>query len=248
MVTDEDQSLRFRGRNLTPVDSSDDEDNGVPGMEGDRLGKIKSANGPRPGMLHLSPDINTAEQLRPILASGDHLSPWLVSSQPGSAQPSPIPHQLINQSLTINGVPTTTPTHGYFPADASPLASVQQADLHMTQSLGVNTETLAPTLPLPSPISENGNAVMAISENNGDADAEMGGWSPPSFEHTVSSTPSADSADIYQQAPLVVAGTQHIFTCTGAPRRRSPLVMGYRADCDKCLCKVPGHYSHIRRP
>lgn len=188
-------------------------------------------------MLHLSPDINTATQLRPVLASGDHLSPWLIVSQPGSVQPSPIPHQLINQSLTINGVPTTTPTHGYFPAEASPVANVQQADLHMTQSSGVNIETLAPTLPLPSPISENGNA-----------DAEMGGCSPPSFDQTVSSAPSADSADIYHQAPLVVAGTQHTFTCTETPRRRSPLVMGYRADCNKCLCKVPGHYSHIRRP
>lgn len=217
-------------------------------MGDDRLGKIKSANGHRPPMLHLSPDINTAKQLRPILASGDHLSPWLVVSQPGSVQPSPIPHQLITQSLTINGVPTTTPTHGYFPAEASPVATVQQADLHMTQILEANTETLTPTLPLPSPISENGNAVMAIPENDGDADAEMGGCSPPSFDQIVSSTPSADSVDIYQQAPPVVAGTQHTFTCTGAPRRRSPLVMGYRADCNKCLCKVPGHYSHIRRP
>lgn len=217
-------------------------------MGGGGPGKIKSVNGHRPLMLHLSPDINTASQLRPVLATGDHLSPWLVVSRPGSAQPSPIPHQLINQSLTINGVPTTTPTHGYFPAEASPVANVQQADLHMTQSLGVNTETLAPTLPLPSPISENGNPVMAIPENNGDADAEMGGCSPPSFDQTVSSAPWTGPADIYQQEPLVIAGTQHTFTCTGAPRRRSPLVMGYRADCNKCLCKVPGHYSHIRRP
>lgn len=248
IAADEDQSLRFRAPTLTPSDSSDDEGDGAPDLGAGRPGNTKLAHGLRPPMLHLSVDISTAKHLRPVLASGDHLSPWLVVSQPGSVQPSPIPHQLVNQSLTINGVPTATPTHGYFPAEASPVANVDQADLHMAGNLGVNNETLVPTMPLPSPISDNGDAVIGAPENTGDVDAEMGDCSPSSFTQTVLPLPSADSAGVYQQVPLVVADNQHISTCAAAPRRRSPLVMGYRADCNKCQCKVPGHYSHIRRP
>lgn len=198
-------------------------------------------------MLHLGADVTTAEHLRPALASGDNLSPWLAGSQLGSAQPSPIPHQLVNQSLTINGVPTTTPTHGYFPAEASPIAPSTQQDLHMTGDTTVNNVTLPPAVRLPSPISDNGDAVMAENIGGADADAEMGNYSPPSFTQTASPAPSAEFSGVYQQTPPVMEDNHHTSACTAAPRRRSPLVMGYRADCNKCQCKVPGHYSHIRR-
>jgi hypothetical protein len=181
-----------------------------------------------------------ANNLRPVLASGDNLSPWL---QPGSVQPSPIPHQLVNQFLTINGVPTTTPTHGYFPADASPVLATPQ-HLHVTGDMA-GTNVISPGIPTPT--SDNDDAVMGTPENIGDADAdaEMGDYFPPSFTQTDSPAPSTGFSGVYQQAPPVV-DNHHTSTCTAAPRRRSPLVMGYRADCNKCRCKVPGHYSHIR--
>lgn len=181
-----------------------------------------------------------ANHLRPVLASGDSLSPWL---QPGSVQPSPIPHQLVNQFLTINGVPTTTPTHGYFPAEASPVAARAQQDLHVTGEMVGTNLIYPPAIPLPGPTSDNDNAVMGIPENTGnaDADAEMSDYSPPSFTQTASPAPSADIA-----GTPAIPDNHHTSTCTAAPRRRSPLVMGYRADCNKCRCKVPGHYSHIR--
>jgi hypothetical protein len=197
-------------------------------------------------MLHLGTDGNMANHLHPVLTSGDNLSPWL---QPGSAQPSPIPHQLVNQFLTINGVPTTTPTHGYFPAEASPVTTPGQQDLHMTGDMAGTNVTLPPAIRLPSPISDKDDAVMSTpntGDADADADAEMGDYSLPSFTQTASPAPSADFAGVYQQAPPVVPDDHHTSTCTAAPRRRSPLVMGYRADCNKCRCKVPGHYSHIR--
>jgi hypothetical protein len=187
-----------------------------------------------------------AKHPRPVLASGDNLSPWLVGSRSGSVQPSPIPHQLVNQSLTINGVPTTTPTHGYFPAEASPVAAAGQQDLCMTGDMTGTNVLFPPAIRLPSPISDNNDAVMDIPENTGDADAEMGDYSPLAFTQTASPAPSADYAGVYQQTPPVMANDHHTSTCTAAPRRRSPLVMGYRANCNKCQCKVPGHYSHIR--
>ncbi|KAJ5358736.1 uncharacterized protein N7496_011149 [Penicillium cataractarum] len=243
-AADNDQSLRFQAPTLTPIDSSDDEGNfekqGALGLSAGRPGKPK---------LHLGANVNTAEHLRPVLASGDNLSPWLSGSQLGSVQPSPIPHQLVNQSLTINGVPTTTPTHGYFPAEASPIAPSTQQDLHMTVDTTGNSVTLPPAIRLPSPVSDDGDAVMATLENTGDADAdaEMGDYLPPNFTQTASPAPSVDFSGVYQQAPPVMADNHHTSACTAAPRRRSPLVMGYRADCNKCQCKVPGHYSHIRR-
>lgn len=250
-ATDSDQSRRFQAPTLTPIDSSDDEGNfekqGARGLGAGRLGKPKLAHGQRPPMLHLGADVTTAEHLRSVLASGDNLSPWLTGSQLGSVQSSPIPHQLVNQSLTINGVPTTTPTHGYFPAVASPIAPSAQQDLPMTGDTTFNAVALPPAIRLPSPISDNGDAVMATQTGDADADAEMSDYSVPSFTQTASPTPSADYSAVYQQTPPVMANSHHTSACTAAPRRRSPLVMGYRADCNKCQCKVPGHYSHIRR-
>jgi hypothetical protein len=245
-TADHDQSLRFRSSNLTPIDSSDDERDfkgqGAAVLGADHPDKAKSVHGHRPPMLHLGTDGNMAKHLHPVLASGDNLSPWL---QPGSLQPSPIPHQLVNQFLTINGVPATTPTHGYFPAEASPVAAATQQDLHMARNMA-GTNVISPGIP--SPTSDKDDAIMGTPENIGDADAdaEMGDFSPPSFTQTASPAPSADFAGLYQQASQVVPDNHHTSTCTAAPRRRSPLVMGYRADCNKCRCKVPGHYSHIR--
>lgn len=218
---------------------------GAPRLGAGHPDNAKSTHGHRPPNLHLGADNNMANDLRPVLASGDNLSPWL---QPGSVQPSPIPHQLVNQFLTINGVPTTTPTHGYFPAEASPVAAAAQQDLRMTgEMVGANVN-LPPAIPLPSPISDNGNAVVDTNMNtvDADADAEMGDYSPPNFAQSASPAPSADFTGVYQQAPPVIPDNHHTSTCTAAPWRRSPLVMGYRADCNKCRCKVPGHYSHIR--
>jgi hypothetical protein len=221
----------------------------VSALDAGRLGKSKPAHGHRPPSLQLWADVDTANHLRPVLASGDSLSPWLVGSQLSSHQSSPIPHQLVNQSLTINGVPTATPPDSYFPAEVSPLAGTGQPDLHMTmEDTAMNNVSLPPAIRLPSPISDNGDAFMRTTENTGDADAEMGDYSPASFTQTVSPAPSAGSADVYQQATPVVAGDHQTSTCTAAPRRRSPLVMGYRAGCTKCQCKAPGHYSHIRQP
>ncbi|KAF3398517.1 hypothetical protein F1880_005702 [Penicillium rolfsii] len=227
VTADLEQSLRYRASVATPMDSSDEERDlkkqGAPVLDSSRPHTAKSVHGQRPPMLHLGADVNTANDLHPVLASGDNLSPWL---QPGSVQPSPIPHQLVNQFLTINGVPTTTPTHGYFPVETLPVTATGQQDLHMTREMAGTSMIPPPAIPLPSPIRDNTDAVMDTSESTGladeDAEMEMGDSSP------------------------AVSTDHHTPTCTGVPRRRSPLVMGYRADCNKCRCKVPGHYSHIR--
>jgi hypothetical protein len=40
---------------------------------------------------------------------------------------------------------------------------------------------------------------------------------------------------------------KEIETDEDAPEGKVILSMGFRADCDKCRSRVPGHYSHILR-
>ncbi|KAJ5166643.1 uncharacterized protein N7482_005424 [Penicillium canariense] len=246
------QSLRFRAPTLTPADSSEEEEEGTTNggaaaVYGGSPTTARLAYGPRPPMLHLSVDANTAKQQLAVLAGGDNLSPWHVDSQPGSLQPSPIPHQLVNQSLTINGVPTATPPLGYFPAVATPPANAPLQDQIMMEGAACNREAQAPMDRLPSPVSDNDDAIMGDPGNTGDADTEMGDCPAPSFSQLAPPALAAELANLYQQAPPPITDHYHSSTCNAVPRRRSPLVMGYRAGCNKCQCKAPGHYSHIRR-
>lgn len=103
-----------------------------------------------------------------------------------------------------------------------------------------------PEIRLPSPIS---NTDMAMVDTG--TELEQG---YPYRTHT----PGLDYGNVSTQ-PVAAhpmsrnASRQSTPTPTPVPtlcsaphaHRRSALVMGYRADCDKCRCKVPGHYSHI---
>ena len=53
--------------------------------------------------------------------------------------------------------------------------------------------------------------------------------------------PSAAASSILEGGPVQPDGPP----CQLGNRRTARLIMGYRADCDKCIRRVPGHYSHI---
>lgn len=91
---------------------------------------------------------------------------------------------------------------------------------------------------LPSPVSENGGetptptpAPTADSKAGPASDAEM------SFSPGGSISPHQDQSwsRIPEPGP------------SAAPPRKVTFCMGFRADCEKCQQKIPGHYSHIIR-
>ena len=102
-----------------------------------------------------------------------------------------------------------------------------------------------PAIRLPSPVSDTD---MAMTDSG--PDMQMQTILADEYPYRVP-TPGLDYGTV---SPIPVAAhpmSRHASRqntptppCS-APHRRSALVMGYRADCDKCRCKVPGHYSHI---
>lgn len=258
------------------MESSDDDDN-----DGDHKlpsnGTADAASCVHPPQHGLPPsslaietamDVDAGREIPPMI--GGNLSHWPPSVYGnGCVQPSPIPHNLVNQSLNINGGRTpitnaTTPTYGY-PLENGPPADLVGSDtmvstdemISKNASLGKNHETAWWCRQrLPSPISEDGNAPVS-SDKASPTDAEMAynssrPASPPLFHH------HEQRNDCPKDQPLTgpwmeTEPSSMSIEQTKQPANNSPgkkkitFSMGYRADCDKCRRKVPGHYSHIIR-
>ncbi|KAL1968529.1 hypothetical protein VTN77DRAFT_1739 [Rasamsonia byssochlamydoides] len=248
---------------LTPIDSSDDEG----GNENDRPWREQrhSRQSRRPPMLTLDTvmDVDMADP-NPLV-NGDNLSPWPASARSrgcGSVQPSPIPHHLINQSLNISGGRTATPIHGHFTLNMHPDKIMGDAcSFGQTPAVGPQTEEETDwwrRRRLPSPISEGGDAAadgMRGTETNSGGSFHnklVCPASPPSMDvdNQCSSVPERSAVGGGPVKNAGPAGPKHetAMGCNAASGKgKISFSMGYRADCEKCRLKVPGHYSHIIR-
>ncbi|KAJ5147599.1 hypothetical protein N7526_000951 [Penicillium atrosanguineum] len=177
----------------------------------------KSVHGNRPPALQLSP--SSAAKHLAVLAGGDQLSPWLVTGHHlHSTQPSPIPH----------GMPI---------ASQPPDANMMDVSFHKEVQHSVHR------VRLPSPVSD-GDAEMANGPKTptDEMDMSYSQQTSPVQGFRPSTPPMGQYSrqtveDLMQQAAKI----------TPTQRKKPALVMGYRADCEKCRCHVPGHYSHIMR-
>ncbi|KAJ5092115.1 hypothetical protein NUU61_006985 [Penicillium alfredii] len=250
--SDLDQTLRFRAPTLTPVDSSDDEDHQDASHGAHKTSPTKPVLGHRPPALQLNPANSIATSQRSILANGDELSPWISSGRSSnSLQPSPIPHNLVNQSLNLTGPASAAPAQDYFPSDILPVIHAPNPGPPNVME-GVAPSKVDPhtaTVRLPSPVSDDDTMANGKTPPS---DAEMMYFSPhPSSPPSFSGCPNVTA----WTAPSMIPEPQSTRPCAGPlqraipsmPRKKPALVMGYRADCDKCRHKVPGHYSHIIR-
>lgn len=103
---------------------------------------------------------------------------------------------------------------------------------------------------LPSPISED-ECSFSKSSKTSVSDAEMAcatsqPVSPPSDgpHHIIDPIQQHESPFINHPGKA----KQPRRTSNASPAKRKVMFsMGYRADCEKCRNKVPGHYSHITR-
>lgn len=129
---------------------------------------------------------------------------------------------------------------------------------------------------LPSPDSEDGDDLVSPREPNGGMmgmlkvttstdNLQYDGLSlnspatPSGLRHAMSidEPPPTSNASSHMARPVAHGSLPTIAEPTGPPgttstarnppSRKMGFSMGYRADCEKCRLKVPGHYSHIIR-
>ncbi|KAH8432593.1 uncharacterized protein LDX57_010224 [Aspergillus melleus] len=206
---------------ITPVESSDDDDDNDAGCQEcnltDRLPRSTSQS-------------HTLRTGMEIDSGGDTFpSVWAVTANHnGAIQPSPIPNSLVNQSLTI------TERHDMNMGERD---SLNPAYHHEPNPEKVQDPASWQDQRLPSPVSESEDGLLSSMNSVSDVDMAC------SISHTASSPP-ADRASLWQSSAHLHPRPNPV----AKPRnKKATLSMGFRADCEKCHQKVPGHYSHIIR-
>ncbi|KAE8374956.1 hypothetical protein BDV26DRAFT_268838 [Aspergillus bertholletiae] len=237
---------------LTPVESSDDDDGTDRHRKHVRAG-LTHSKGELPHQefhchaSNMAMDIDHDKDMLPPI--GDRTQyPWSSSARGNEdIQPSPIPHSLVDQSLTINGRQATASVYGYLPPTMSDHDSTLST-CHTT-SHGA-TPSCFDIRRLPSPVSDGEDAMASTKDAASDVDmtynpSHSASISPslwlemergsPNMEESMLSTGSVKNS-------LPEAKSKNV-----SNKKKITISMGFRADCEKCRCKVPGHYSHIIR-
>ncbi|EAW11821.1 uncharacterized protein ACLA_005770 [Aspergillus clavatus NRRL 1] len=168
----------------------------------------------------------------------------------GSFQPSPISnHFRINQFLSFTEQPNTLSTYKKLQDQEN-----QREDPAFRKDLLSSWSDQR----FPSPISENNNVMtcdkfpnsdieMTSSASRSASSALFASQVGPKLQHDPNSYQGPPQQDLLSINAL--GQGQQLISRPNTPSRKKKvtLSMGFRADCDKCLHKVPGHYSHIIR-
>lgn len=253
-------SSRLSLSTLTPAESSDDDDDGVTRTLRDHTTASINASRSVPQIFDSSApifsttmDVDSVGDAYNLTSSGIRHN-WPGSTpRNGSVQPSPIPHNLVSQFLNISEQSKVFTISEHSSAgNPSPIV-MDQAFVESTNKIGhrekLSTEcsqkTFGSTQRLPSPISEDENAMSRGKCSMSDAEMASG-----------ASRSTSPALTPFQRDPSQWFGrteSQQQARQSGHPngphlsKKKVSFSMGFRADCDKCLRKVPGHYSHIIR-
>ncbi|KAL4930693.1 uncharacterized protein BDV17DRAFT_36487 [Aspergillus undulatus] len=103
---------------------------------------------------------------------------------------------------------------------------------------------------LPSPVSDNGDSMSDIKGTSDEADMDYElspAGSAPLLSSVNSPAMEAEAADMRERLSSLDLPDQANAKSSSnlKPPKKLGFSMGYRADCDKCRRRVPGHYSHI---
>ena len=243
---------RFGLSTPTPVESSDDDkdDNGVGRSVYDCAAQPWCLPMPTTARLQRCPPTSATQQ------DPQHLPHTLGANmdidngrETHDLQTAPITHSLVDYSLIISERPVAhaaddavppaqdSVAKGYHQSSAS---SMQRSALRDPYSTHDRVWWCGQRLP--SPVSDHEDA-MAISSKDSASDADMTYLSQPA-----SPPPWDPGATADLQPPTGLADNLvRERSPTSASKKKIAFSMGYRADCEKCRRKVPGHYSHIIR-
>ncbi|PLB36671.1 uncharacterized protein BDW47DRAFT_47608 [Aspergillus candidus] len=213
--------------NLTPVESSEDED--------DRKSRPPTGIDSRHAHQDLPSRVRSASTEMDIDSgrdSGHHLDPDQDSDPtPNLFQPSPLPSSRINESLTISdfqpmgsgagdAMASSTPDHNYGPS----------LDRWWVPRL-------------PSPVSDGADDPTSSKCSPSDIEMTFHPLSPRDQPRKWQVAPDGPSRGFLVESPQPSSSG----TTAATSKKKVGFSMGYRSDCDKCRRKVPGHYSHIIR-
>ncbi|KAL2858707.1 hypothetical protein BJX68DRAFT_227073 [Aspergillus pseudodeflectus] len=229
---------------LTPVDSSEDED-----VFSKRFRtELDKANAQQPQNfyapkqeLDASMDIDTCEDIEDM--DQDKFSPSPIAGfDNGISQSLHNPYDVTCQPPSAGNIP---PLPGARDSLSRTKCLFQSDDSLCPSELLRGTTWRSPRLP--SPVSDNGD----IRGKDATGDTEMADDTPSQHSPPVmnSAAAEAEAADMRKRLSSLDLPDQGNVEPTSSVKSTKKLAfsMGYRADCDKCRRRVPGHYSHIIR-
>ncbi|BCS24635.1 uncharacterized protein APUU_41079A [Aspergillus puulaauensis] len=186
-----------------------------------------------------SVDKDTKNQLSAAASDGDD---WNHSSNP---------HNIIHHSLSTSHIAATPCDSLNSQQPTVPIISVSDSTVSPSHSIQLTEDTLWWRCPrLLSPVSDNGDSIPGAKDSSDDSEMVYDTSPPeslPSLGSGYSSAMDAEAADMRQRLSSLDLPGQANIKPSGhlKPPKKPGFSMGYRADCDKCRRKVPGHYSHI---
>ncbi|KAL4788248.1 hypothetical protein BJX76DRAFT_201984 [Aspergillus varians] len=237
---------------LTPVGSSDDEDGFAKlSLPGSNFNKSQqSLQGCHTSGLDCdtSMDIDVSEDSISVDRDTTSLLP-VTGSDRDARHPSLNPRNITCQSFSTGHLATLNSLNPQRPT--LPTISVSDSTVSPSLSVELTGDPLWWRCPrLPSPVSDNGDGVSVTKDMSDDSEMVydmLPLQSLPSLSSVNSSSMEAEAADMRQRLSSLDLPSQANAKPTSAlrPPKKQGFSMGYRADCDKCRRRVPGHYSHI---
>ncbi|MCJ1320532.1 hypothetical protein MMC15_005872 [Xylographa vitiligo] len=248
---------------LTPAESSEDEsDDGSSTRCGPKLPSHLLAA----SLMHVDDSDLDMEDSQPL--GSPLLSPKLQSSptnSPMHRDSTSLPAKAVArvQQLSISSTRIPTPIYGHFqisPQDISMDTPTSSTHSEPTPKLGTLHEAQHDLFMrrrrLPSPISEDENMESPTAVTGGmlrrlDMTASHEPAYPPDIDMMTPVTPSTTNLGYSEwrdrrRGAFDGRSVAHKHEQPGTPGK-VVLSMGFKADCEKCRSRVPGHYSHLSR-
>ncbi|KAI9375433.1 hypothetical protein BJX61DRAFT_539859 [Aspergillus egyptiacus] len=230
---------------LTPAESSEDEDVFAARFrsEWSSMKPSQLALHPSTPILYPNPsmDMDISEDQRSPDEDGSSLLPAGLDGH--SQHLLSASHSVIRESLDTGHLATLRVTSQPHTAPATTMGNPQSSPVPPSELSRGSVWWRSPRLP--SPVSENGDAATYANRTFGDTDMVYDIFPP---ETTTSSNPAAteaEAADVRKRLSSLDLPEQGNAEAERKPVRKLGFSMGYRADCEKCRRRVPGHYSHI---
>ena len=183
---------------------------------------------------------------------------WSRMQSCPAAPLSPTCRPFQTEHLARDGTRIATPIYGHFNhADSG--ASVQSPTTTYTTFFSQDQSSTSHSLfhrrrALPSPISED-ESMNSPTTMTGSLFRRLNMNHHTSHypnNHTPVTTPDSPVPEMPVNDAVMATGEppireQRRGAIVGAPHGKAILSMGFRADCEKCKQKVPGHWSHVLR-
>ncbi|KAL3463165.1 hypothetical protein BJX64DRAFT_257726 [Aspergillus heterothallicus] len=228
---------------LTPIDSSEDEN-----MFSKRYCTESNSINPQqkpqepcgPGMdLDIAMDMDTCEDADMY---GGNTSPLTACFTP---QFLTTPYDITCQQVNAGTITTIIPSALAQTTNASETMDGARDALCPPSHPPLRTKTWRSPR-LPSPVSDNGDTHDKDSSGDTEMAEDTPSQQPPSLNSASVEAEAAAMRKRLSSLDLPDQGTADA-TPSAKPVKKLAFSMGYRADCDKCRRRVPGHYSHITR-